>query len=193
MWCCLVAKSCLTLCDPVDCILPRLPGASVSPGVAQTHVHWCGDAIQPSNPQSFPSPSAFNLSQHQGLFQWVGSSHQVVSVLELQLQHQSFQGQFRVDFLYDGLVSSPCGPRDSQESSPAPQFRDIKFFGWEPQLFSCQEINSVRNLKKLGKVNLPQAGLQRKTQPDQHLSYSLVSAWEENLLKSCADCWSQKL
>ena len=66
MWCCLVAKSCLTLCDPVDCIMPRLPGASVSPGVAQTHVHWCGDAIQPSHPlssfsclQSFPASQSF--------------------------------------------------------------------------------------------------------------------------------------
>ena len=54
------------------------------------HVHWIGDAIQPSHPLSSPSP-AFNLSQHQGLFQWVSSSHQVAKVLEFQLQHQSFQ------------------------------------------------------------------------------------------------------
>ena len=67
----------------------------------QTHVHWVGDAIQPSHPLSSPSPLAFNLAQHQGLFRWVGSSHQVAKVLEfqLQLQHQSFQWTFRTDFL----------------------------------------------------------------------------------------------
>ena len=74
---------------------------------------------------SLASHSAFRLSQHQGLFQWVGSSHQVAKVLELQLQQQSFQWLFRVDFLQDWLVCSPCCPRDSQESSPAPQFENI--------------------------------------------------------------------
>ena len=64
---------------------------------------------------------AFNLSQHQSLFKWVGSSHQVAKVLELQLQHQSFQWILRVDLLQDWLVWSPCYPRDSHESSPAPQ------------------------------------------------------------------------
>jgi len=68
---------------------------------AQTHVHWVGDAIQPCHALSSPSPPAFNLSQHQGLFQWVGSSNQVAKVLELQLQHLSFQWIFRVDFLLD--------------------------------------------------------------------------------------------
>ena len=57
----------------------------------QTHIHQVGDAIQPSHPLSSPSPLAFNLSQHQGLFQWVSSSNQVAKVLEFQLQHQSFQ------------------------------------------------------------------------------------------------------
>ena len=87
---------------------------------AQTHVHRVGDAIQPSHPLLSPSPSTFNLSQHQGLFQWVSSLHQMARVLELQLQHQCFQWIFRVDFLSDWLVWSPCSPRDSQESSPAP-------------------------------------------------------------------------
>ena len=59
--------------------------------LAETHVHQVGDAIQPSRPLSFPSPPAFSLSQHQGLFQGVNSSHQVAKVLEIQLQHQSFQ------------------------------------------------------------------------------------------------------
>ena len=65
---------------------------------AQTHVHWIRDSIQPSPPLSPPSPPALNLSQHQGLFQWVGSSEQMAKVLELQLQHQSFQWIFRVDW-----------------------------------------------------------------------------------------------
>ena len=65
----------------------------------QTHVHWVSDAIQPSNPLSSPSPPALNLSQHQGLFQWVSISHQVAKVLEVQLQHQSFQWMFRTNIL----------------------------------------------------------------------------------------------
>ena len=69
------------------------------PELSQTHVHQVGDAIQPSHPLLFPSPPAFNLSQHQGLFQWVSSLHQVAKVLELQLHHQSFQWIFRADFL----------------------------------------------------------------------------------------------
>ena len=92
------------------------------PEFTQTHVHWV-NAIQPSHPLSSPSPPTFNLSQHQGLFQWVGSSYQVAKILELPLQHQSFQWIFRLHFLYDGLVWSPWSPTDSQESSAAPQFR----------------------------------------------------------------------
>ena len=92
---------------------------------AQVHVHWVGDDIQPSHPLLFPFSPAFNLSPHQGLFKWVTSSHQVAKVLEFQLQHQSFQWIFRTDFLEDGLVGSPCSPRDSQESSPTPQFKSI--------------------------------------------------------------------
>ena len=83
-----------------------------------THVHWVGDAIQPSHPLLSPSLPAFNFSQHQGLFKWVSSLHQVANVLEFQLQHQSFQWIFRTAFLWDGLVGSPCNPRNSQESSP---------------------------------------------------------------------------
>ena len=83
---------------------------------------WCYPTILSS---VAPSPFAVNLSQHQGLFQWVSSSQQVARVLKLQLQHQSFQWIFRVDFLLDGLVGSPCCSRDSQESSPAPQFKSI--------------------------------------------------------------------
>ena len=91
--------------------------------VTQTHAHQIGDAIQPSHPLSLPSPPALNLSQHQGLFQWVSSSHQVAKVLEL--QHQSFQWIFRIDFLYNWLVGSPYSTTDSQESSPASQLKSI--------------------------------------------------------------------
>ena len=77
----------------------RLPCPSPSPRVAQTHVHWVSDAIQLSEPMLPLSPPALNLSQNQGHFQWVDSSHQVAKVLELQLQHQAFQWIFRVDFL----------------------------------------------------------------------------------------------
>ena len=73
----LVTQSCLTICDPMDCSTPGLPVHHQLLEFTQTHVHWVGDAIQPSHPLSSPSPPAFNLSQHQGLFQWVSFSHQV--------------------------------------------------------------------------------------------------------------------
>ena len=79
----------------------RLPCPSPSPGAYSTHVHRVGDAIQSSHPLSSPSPPTFNLSQHQGLFQWVSSSHQVAKVLEFQLQHQSFHPSNK----YSGLIS----------------------------------------------------------------------------------------
>ena len=123
-----VAHSCLTLCDPMDCSTPGFPVHHQLPEFAQTHVHQGSDAIQPPHYLSFPSPPAFNLSQHQGLFQWVSSSHQVAKVLELQLQHQSFQWIFRTDFLLDGLVGSPCSPRNSQGSSPTLHFKTINSF-----------------------------------------------------------------
>ena len=122
----LVSQSCLTLCDPVNGSTPGFPIHHQLMELTQTHVHWVGDAIQPSHPLLSPSHPAFNLSQHQGLFKWVSSSHQVAKVLAFQLQHQSFQWIFRTDFLYDRLVGSPCSPRDSQESSPTPEFKSIK-------------------------------------------------------------------
>ena len=120
-----VAQSCLTLCNPMDCNTPGLPVHHQLPEFTQTHVHRVSDAIQPSHPLLSPSPPAFNLSQHQGILKWVNSSHQVAKVLEFQLQHQSFQWIFRIDFLYIGLVGSPCCPRNSQESSPTPEFKGI--------------------------------------------------------------------
>ena len=94
-----VSQSCPTVCNPMDCSTPGLPVHHQLWEFTQTHVHWVGDAIQSSHPLSWPSPPAFNLSQHQGLFKWVSSSHQVAEILELQLQHQSFQWTPRTDLL----------------------------------------------------------------------------------------------
>ena len=99
-----VAQSYLTLWDPMDCSTPGLPVHHKLPEPTQAHVQWVGDAIQLSHPLSAPSLPAFNLSQHQELFQWVGSSHQVAKGLEFPLQHQSFQWIFRTDFLYTAAL-----------------------------------------------------------------------------------------
>ena len=93
-----VAQFCLTLCDPMNCRTPGLPVHHQLLEFTQTHVHRVSDAIQPSHPLLSPSPSAPNPSQHQGLFQWVNSSHEVAKVLEFQLQYQSFQWTPRTDF-----------------------------------------------------------------------------------------------
>ena len=106
---------------------PGLPVHHQLVEFTQTHAHWVGDTIQPSHSLSSPSPPAFNLAQHQSLFQWNSSLYQMAKVLELQLQHQSFQWILRTDFLHDGLVGFPCSPRDSQESSSTSQFKTINF------------------------------------------------------------------
>ena len=122
---------------------PGFPVHHQLPKPIQTNVYHVGDTIQPSHPLSSPSPSAFNLSQHQGLFQWVSSSHHVAKVLEFQLQHKSFQWIFRTDLLQNGLVGSSCSPRDSQESSPTPQFKSINSstlsFLYSPTLTSIHD------------------------------------------------------
>ena len=105
----LVAQLCPTLCDPMDCSTPVFPVHHQLPELAQTNVHRVGDAIQPSHPMSSPSWSAFNLSQHHGLFQWVSSSHQVAKVLELQDSQESLTPQFKsinssvLSFLYSRI------------------------------------------------------------------------------------------
>ena len=102
----------------------RPPCPSPTPGVhsdSRPLSQWC----HPSHPLSSLSPPALNPSQHQSLFQWVNSSHEVAKVLEFQPQHHSFQRNPKADLLQNGLVGSPCSPSDSQESSPAPQFKSI--------------------------------------------------------------------
>ena len=120
-----VTQSCPTLCDPMNRSTPGLPVHHQLPEFTQTHNHRVNDAIQPSHPLSSSSPPAHNPSKHQSLFQWVNSSHEVAKLLEFQLQHHSFQRNPRTDLLQNGLVGSPCSPRDSQESSPTPQFKTI--------------------------------------------------------------------
>ena len=93
-----VTKSCPTLSNPMDCSPQSSSVLHYVPEFAQIYVHWVSDAIQLSFPLPLPSPFAFNLSHHQGLFQWVTSLHHVAKVLELQLQQQSFQW-------YSGLIS----------------------------------------------------------------------------------------
>ena len=120
-----VAQSCPTLYDPMNRSTPGLPVHHHLLEFTQTHVHQVSDAIQPSHPLSSPSPPAPNASRHQSLFQWVNSSHEVAKVLEFQLLYHSLQRNRRADLLKNGLVGSPCSPRDSQESSPTPQFKSI--------------------------------------------------------------------
>ena len=101
--CCSVTQLCPTLCDPVDYSTPGFPVLQYLPELAQTHVHWDSDAIQPTHPLPSPSPPGFNLPQHQDLFKWVSSSHQVAKVLEF-LITIFVEGSFHI--LTDGTVNS---------------------------------------------------------------------------------------
>ena len=99
-----VTQSCPTLCDPMSCSTPGLPVHHQLLDFTQTHVHWVSDAIQPSHPLSSPSPPAFNLSQHQGLFKSVSSSHQVAKYWSFSFNispSNEYSGQisFRIDWL----------------------------------------------------------------------------------------------
>ena len=90
------------LCNPMNCTTPGFPILHCLPEFAQTHVHWVGDAIQASPPLSIPSPPVFNLSQYQGLLQWVSSSHQVAKVFELQFNigpSNEYSGLISIDWL----------------------------------------------------------------------------------------------
>ena len=122
--------------DPMDCSTLGFPVHHQLPEFTQTHVHWVGDAIQPSHPLPSPSPPAFNLFQHQGLFQWVSSLHQVAKVLELQPQHQSFQWIFRIEFLQDltSLLETVCIVTDW-----GPGIKTEDAFVWQPWMpTSCR-------------------------------------------------------
>ena len=141
-----VTQSCPTLCNLMDCGMSGLPVHHQLLELTKTHVHWVSDAIQPCHRLSSPCPPAFNLSQLQGLFQWVSFSHQVDKGLEFKLQHQSFQWLFRTNFLYGGLVGSPCNPRDSQETSPTPQFKSIN-----SSMLSFLYVSTLTSIHDYGK------------------------------------------
>ena len=147
-----VTQSCPTLCDLMNCSTPGLPVYHQLQEFTQTHAHRVGDAIQTSHPLSSPTPPALNLSQHQGIFKWVSSLHQVAKVLEFQLQHQFSQWTPKTDLLQDGLVGSPCSLRDSQESSPTPQFKNINSsvlsFPYSPTLTSIHDCWKNHSLDK---------------------------------------------
>ena len=137
------SHSCPTICDPMDYSVPDLLVHHQLPEFTQTHVHWVGDAIQPSHPLLSPSPPAFNLSPHQSPFQWVSSLHQVAKVLEFQLQTSVFpvNTQDWYTLGWTGWIS--LRPRDSQESSPTPQFKSINSsalsFLYSPTLTSIHD------------------------------------------------------
>ena len=122
-----VAQSCPTLCDPINRSTPGLPVHHQLPEFTQTHVHRVSDAIQPSHPLLSPSPPAPNASQHQ-----IFSSESALRMrwpkywsFSFSIIHHSCQRNPRADLLQNGLVGSPCSPRDSQESSPTSQFKSI--------------------------------------------------------------------
>ena len=125
-----IAQSCPTLCDPMNRSTPGLPVHHYLLEFAQTHVHRVRDAIQPSHPWSSLSPTAPKPSQHQSLFQWINSSHEVA----------------RVDLLQNGLVGSPCSPRDFQEPSPKPQFKSISSLVLS--LLQSPTLTSIRDHRK---------------------------------------------
>ena len=172
MDCCSVAQWCLTL-RPHGLQHARLSCPSPSPRVCSNSSplsQWCYPTIS-SSVGPAPSPPAFSLSQHQGLFQWVHSLHQVAKVLEL--QHQSFQWIFRVDFLWDWLVWSPCCPGNSQESSPAPQFKSTNssrlslLYGpaltsihdsWKNHSFGYKDLS--RQIKTVNKCRIKKSAMQ---------------------------------
>ena len=128
-----VTQSCPTFCDPMNYRTPGLPVHHQLLEFTQSHVHWIGDAIQPSHPLSSPSPPAPNPSQHQSLFQWVNPSHEVAEVLEFQLQYQPFQWtlrliSFRMDWLDLLAVQGTLRSLLQHHSSKASVLRRSAFF-----------------------------------------------------------------
>ena len=149
---------CPNLCDCMDHSMPGLPVHHQIPEYTKTQVHWAGDATQWSHPLLSPSHTAFNLSQHQGLFKWVRSSHQVAKLLKFQLQHKSFQWVFRTDLFEDGLVGSPFSQKDFQEFYPK-DFKSISSsalnFLYSPTLTSIHDYWKNHSLTRwtfVGKI-----------------------------------------
>ena len=139
--CFFAAQSCLTLSNPMKCSMPGFPVHYQPSELAKTHVHWVGNAIHPSHPLLLPS-SAFNLSQHQGLFQWVGSSHQVAKVSEFWFQASvllvTIQGWFPLELT--GLFSLQSKGLSRVFSSTTVQRH--QFLGGQPILLSSSHIHT---------------------------------------------------
>ena len=151
---------------------PGLPVHHQHPEFNQTHAHRVGDAIQPSHPLSSPSPPAPNPSQHQGLFQWVNSSHEVVKVLVFQLQHQPFQWTPRADLLQDGLVGSPCSPRDSSGVFSNTTAQKHQFFGAQLSSQSSSQGSSIMCASRQS---------QQHTALSQACPWKWLPAWERQV------------
>ena len=137
---CSVTKLFPTLCDPMDCSTPGFPVLHYLLEFAQTHVHWVIDATQLSNPLSSPFSLALNLSQHHHLFQWVSSSHQVIKVLELQLQHQFSSIQGWTPLGLTGLISWLSKGLSGVFSNTTVQKH--QFFAAQPSLWSNSHIHT---------------------------------------------------
>ena len=134
------SQSCLNLCDPMDCSTPGLPVHHQLQEFTQTYVHWVSDAIQPSHPFSSTTLPAFNLSQHQGLFQWVSSSYQVAEVLSFSFSispSNEYSGliSFRIDWFYLFAVQ---GTWDVSSTT----VRRHQFFITQPFLLSSSHIHT---------------------------------------------------
>ena len=155
-----VTQLCPTLCNPMDYSTPGLPVHHQLPEFIQTHFHWVGDAMQPSHLLLSPSPPAFNLSQHQGLFQWVSYLHRVAKVLEFQLQHQSFQGIFRTDFFrmdrLDLLAVQGTLKSLLQKHSSKPSVLWCSAFFYSPTLTSTHDYWKNQSLPLMLPPNIPQ-------------------------------------
>ena len=141
-WFSSVAQPCLTLCDAMDCSTPGLPVHYQLLEFTQTHVHWVGDTIQPSHPL-LSSSLSLSLSQNQGLFQWVSSSHQVAKVLELQLQHQSFW--FKISGLMVYIIWGEC----TDVSSLLWNVSKSKMYSWVDS-YVLKQIESNINCRPYG-------------------------------------------
>ena len=149
-----VAQLFPTPCDPMNCSTLGLPVHHQLPEPTQTHVHWVGDAIQPSHPLSSPSPPAFNLSQHQGLFKWVSSLHRVAKVLEFQLQHQSFlmMGNMKAKGENYGVVPTVCSTGlPLVLEGPGPETRQIYTKDRQKENTGIEE-SDVLNLSLKGSI-----------------------------------------
>ena len=146
--CCSLAQLCPTLYNPIDCRTPGFPVHHQLPELTQTHVHWVGDAIQPSHPLSSPSPSAFSLSQHQGLFQRVSSSHQVAKILELHIEYWSsiLNSSISPSIKYSKLISFRIDWFDHLAVQGTLKYllqhtvQKHQFFGAQPSLWSNYHI-----------------------------------------------------